>query len=932
MKKRIIAIILCIAIASSLFSGCDSTAKVNINKKFKAKAQLVIAANPVLVYDDQTVIAPVNDIKKSIDADRKNATLTSLSETDWSWITKTNEDWQKRALYDIESWKNGTGAQNKNINSYVFSDVGTISLANYNTAKVPLITYGDEELSQYGLLFSVSAKSQDALCYTVPRDGTLTVPETAFTAVEKVGNVKTGFLAEDGSGRSAVVSVMVNGKTLWYGMLCNTKAGDGQSCSQLKCPELNSISVTAGDTVTFNFILNARANKKDDITQPDSTDDRDDKNDDSNRNNQGSNSSNSNSSGDNSSVKDNNISGNKLSLIDGYDVRFKLIRSSKLSAAELQKVVLMRTEMEKTLGAETFLYDDETHAATDDYEILIGDCDRPESKKVYNELIDYRAGHAADYIIRIVGKKLVIAATTEYSLANALEYFIANYCKDEQSSVPSDLNYVCRPKIQTVMLGNNNIGSFAIRTERYPSVMTVTAAKDLQNWITEKTGYTVNRSDDRTESTFEILLYATNRSGYTDYKFRTMASETLAAQLGLDNEEYKITFDGKKLYINAGSVSAANYAVQQLISEWDKKAKNGSVRISAGYEKTGIYKLKDYSLSDGYALTWTDEFTGNYDDGTRLNRKNWDYVSLLQRGPMYEMSKLKEYWGINSLAELKAKFTGNWITGDYTYNANGIENNITVPEGSVVNGFMKKTLVERKDGTAYIDNNALRLMRRQVKDKTDPFYDGTISDVGAEITSNLRMSFKYGIFETRIINPVKKSCSPVVWLNCDQSSFSASTGDPMPEIDICESFGHDNRYIYNLHTWFFGGGHTAHGEGGDMGVRTWTKPEDGEKLYDTYHTMGCEITPEYLSILCDGEPIQTIETNNTTFEAFHKYVHVRIGNNVSNDTYVGDNIPLYAYRNAEKNADEVNNLNADMYVDYVSIYQKNDSRYGLRTR
>lgn len=922
MKKRLISLILCTSVVISLFSGCNNTAKVGITK-FSPKAQLVVAANPVFVYEDKTVVAPVNDIKKAIDNDISSATITSFSETDWSWITKDVENWKKRPVYGVEKWNSGTNAKSKELNAYKFSQDGTVSVANYNTKNVSLEAYSGEGLSQFGILLSAGVKTQEALCYTVPKDGTLSIPEGTFTAIKKVGNIKTGFLAEDGTGRSAVVSIQVNSKVLYYGQLCNSVAGDSTAVTQLSYPALENINVTAGDTVTINLILNAKVNKDNDVSAPEDTQDDAGKN--SNENIYSDSVNDENSSGDEEEVIP-----DKIPLINGYDATFKLLRSSALSGSILQQAVLMRVDMEKTLGTEIFMYDDETTEANSEYEIIIGECDRPESKKVYNELKDYRAGHAADYIIRMVGKKLVIAATTEYSLENAINYFMDNYCKDDTAVVPSNLNYVYRPDMYTIMLGDNNIASFAIRTERYPSVLTVKAATDIQNWIIEKTGYTVSRTTDQTKSEYEILIYATARSGYENYNFRTLTSEELADSMNLGYEDYKITFDGKRVYINAGSVSAANFAVQDLLKEFEKSAKHGKVQIAAGYKKTGTYKSKQYSLSDGYGLTWNDEFTGDYDAGARLNRNKWGATNEVVRGSYYELSKIYDKWGISSLNQLENKFKGNWITGDYSFNLKGTVYSGTVPDGYVMDGFYKTTAVESKEGTLYIEDNALKIISRKIENTSDPLYDGVSSHSIVELDTNTTMNFKYGIFEMRTINPVKKSLTGNIWLNSPQGTGSYNTGDIIPEIDLCESFGEDNKYIHNLHTWTFGdeSGHISHGDSGGMGNRPWAELPEGENFFDTYHHVGVEWTPEYITFFLDGEPIQTIEINNTTYAAFHNYVQILMGIGIGNDSYSGSNIPLYQY----SDADEINELRGDMYVDYVRVYQKNDGLSDIKTR
>lgn len=51
-----------------------------------------------------------------------------------------------------------------------------------------------------------------------------------------------------------------------------------------------------------------------------------------------------------------------------------------------------------------------------------------------------------------------------------------------------------------------------------------------------------------------------------------------------------------------------------------------------------------------------------------FNKNNWSTVSGVNEGATYQLSRLYKKWGISSVNELMKKFTGNWITGTYSYN------------------------------------------------------------------------------------------------------------------------------------------------------------------------------------------------------------------------------------------------------------------------
>ena len=426
MKNKIIAILLILVLTFSCLSGCGNqtkTAEVPETGNEKIKPQLVVATNPSLVFDGQNNVIAFNDVKNAMTADRKAATLTTLyDETNWAMVYKTGEDWKKHGIYGIEKWHNGAHISSDKLGSYSFSADGTISLMPYTTATAKLSAYESGTPSEAGLLVSISGNEQNALCYQIKEDGYLAIPAGKLTAIDSVGEVKTGFLAEDNDSRSAAVEFIINTKAVWSGEFVNSTAGDGTAVTELSYPDISGIEVKAGDKFFLSFKLDAKANKPEDIkaTMPAESDGK--KYDDT------------------AAPTEQVIN---IPLMDGYDSHFKIVRSGSADIKEQQIVAKLRSAMVSILEADVITGTDEIGAVAN--ELLIGRTNRPESIKAYDELTSYRANNGSDFIIRMDSGKLVIAANDDYSLQLAVDYFLEKYCNSDKAQLPSNLNYCYRP-------------------------------------------------------------------------------------------------------------------------------------------------------------------------------------------------------------------------------------------------------------------------------------------------------------------------------------------------------------------------------------------------------------------------------------------------------------------------------------------------------
>ncbi len=644
MKKRLLALLAVVALVLTCAVGCgeetDKPGKGKDNEKIN-KAQLVIALNPIITYDDGTAVVAYNDIKNAIKADRESSSLTSMYDnTSWQWVYEQTDSWKARATYDLAKWVSGTGATVKKTNAYSFVNDGTTSLMSYSSANVKLATYDDQAAPDYGIVMSVTGGEEEALCYTVEQDGKISFPAGAINAIDSIGDVKTGFLAEDGTMRSASVRIMVNDQQIWSDTLMNAEAAeDGVAVTSLSYDKLGPVAVKEGDMVFISVKLDAAANVDEDVTLPAINDE------------------------DNYTtvkhitkkqkvitVNDDVVDKEEpLSMIYDYACRFVLYRDSALPAEILKQATEMRQYMEESMDDDIVLNNEMKKEQT--YEIIIGASKaRPESIKIENEVKNKRVDNANDFIIRRVDTKIYIAAPNALAMQKAIEYFEKTFV-DTEDDIPAGYNYVYCPTNTKYMIAGVNIGQYVIRYERYPSHLVTLAAGQLHDLILSKCGYDIKQEamqKDGKHYTYEIQVgpmltsAKMKRSGGADpYQVRFTSADANRyfdvdsdGLLDVADNEYQIKMSGKNLVFNGGTTYAINAGMQVFLKTLEKNKS-----IPANYALNGKYLTSDaekqYSLTDGLGLTLAEDFTY---EGTELEieaavKNKWSISSDTTNGP-----------------------------------------------------------------------------------------------------------------------------------------------------------------------------------------------------------------------------------------------------------------------------------------------------------
>ncbi len=872
MNKRVVSVLLAAVLLLSLVAGCADTGKNptpggSNTPAGQNAAQLTIAINPVFVYDDNETVIAYNDIKNAAQADNETASLTSLyGDTAWQWVYNKGDRAQARPIYGLSNWQSGAGIKAKGFLAYAFNETSTSQLSTYRSQASQLKAYSEgDKIPELGLLMSVSGKEEEAICYTLPKDGSVNVAAGFITAIQSVAGVNTGFLAEDGTPRSASLRLMVNSKQLWSGTLCNsTAAADGQAVTSLDYAQISDVQVKAGDKLLLCVRLDAAANADEDVRLDELTED------DFYKMAMSTQTVRKETEGQNVVNSDKSIP-----IVHDYEPNMAIVCASDGSetvqalAQEILETLVDVTKCDWSLRTESF--------PELQNEIIVGVMkDRPESQRLMEELRSKRVNHAADYIIRLVGTKVYIVGGSDLALEAAVATFIDKYCRSSKAVIPNDLNIVYYPTFTNMTIADNPIANYCIRTEKYPSLLVKKAAQNLQLNVLNMTGYVLPiqpMTDALEHKPYEIQIGPMQGSlhFYPDNSRHTM--DTYEGHFTIDPEGliagkgegyYEVKLSGNHLSINGGSSYAISAAAEKVFAQLyaDKKLAKSYTLIgdyaSAATPTTDtrqVYSTCDYSLTDGYALVWADEF--NY-TGSKAQQeadvvKRWSISTDTTLGPTptYGPDSTSKWDGIIGWDEQRRP-------GIYG------ENYWIWRDAANQNGYLFQ--ITKKESYGY--------------------------DAG-RLVADGKWSFRYGIWETRFVAGTRNGACSALWT----MSGTPSTG-LMNEIDLFENFGEDLfRFAMHSHNSTLsmadGNGHVGHypASGQGMSDCTWDKyyPAEGEHFYDTFHYLSIEWDADRVTVYCDGEAYDTANLRPSWMRHFRHDTTIKLACGVGTQFYATSN-------------------------------------------
>lgn len=223
-------------------------------------------------------------------------------------------------------------------------------------------------------------------------------------------------------------------------------------------------------------------------------------------------------------------------------------------------------------------------------EILVANTNRPESDQVL-ESIGFN-----DYAIKVVGKKLVIAAHKADTLQAALDYALQKLIKvADDGTVTLSAEYTYQSGVSDVINGNGDLAEYKIVVSPSDS-SAKDLAKELQKAIKDTCGAELKIVGAHVAaSEKEFLIGNTNRAEST-----TMLSK-------LSGLEYAIAVSGSKIILGGNTNMATSLAIDAFIEKFLINDFSDVCKVPSDYNEvnTGTITLKggeDPALAEGADL------------------------------------------------------------------------------------------------------------------------------------------------------------------------------------------------------------------------------------------------------------------------------------------------------------------------------------------
>ena len=197
-------------------------------------------------------------------------------------------------------------------------------------------------------------------------------------------------------------------------------------------------------------------------------------------------------------------------------------------------------------------------------------------------------------------------------------------------------------------------------------------------------------------------------------------------------------------------------------------------------------------------------------------------------------------------------------------------------------------------------------------------YNGDKYITTNSITTENRMSYRYGYLEVRARVPYKEGCWPSLWLRSPNASGNTGTDDYDIEVDIIEPFGYTDKNAITIHET----GKSDDGHHVQAAAYKYTF-KDNENLANEYHTYGFLWTVDAMIFYVDGAEMVSY-TKSELAELgytgdFDDTVNILFNNHLftaSTPNKIGGE------NNIIENYEQ--NLPSEFQIDYVRLYQKAD--------
>lgn len=246
---------------------------------------------------------------------------------------------------------------------------------------------------------------------------------------------------------------------------------------------------------------------------------------------------------------------------------YAIVRPEKVSSDLLETMNLLNQKLKEVNSGITykddFYREDVPTYRIGEYEILVGNTNREETKTFLSEL------RYNDYGYALIGKKLVIAGHSEEATENAIREFMKSVLRAEDKPegvfYSSEYDYLNKLEynINSIILDKTAVENFRIVYPKKNNNSEKIAAQMIAEAIADASGIVIEVVHDGEEATeYEILVGGTNRN--TDAEIKAMGEK-------LGATEAVIRYDGKKINIYGVTSTAILVAANEFKSNFDNR-------------------------------------------------------------------------------------------------------------------------------------------------------------------------------------------------------------------------------------------------------------------------------------------------------------------------------------------------------------------------
>ncbi len=246
---------------------------------------------------------------------------------------------------------------------------------------------------------------------------------------------------------------------------------------------------------------------------------------------------------------------------------YALVRPEKVSSDLLETINLLNQKLKEVNSGITykddFYREDVPTYRIGEYEILVGNTNREESKKFLSEL------RYNDYGYALIGKKIVIAGHSEAATENAIREFMQSVLRAEGRPdgvfYSAELDFLKKLEydVNSIVLDKTAVENFCVVYPKNNNNSEKIAAQMIADAIAEASGIVIDVVNDGEESAeYEILVGKTNRN--TDAEIKAMSDK-------LGATEAVIKYDGKKINIFGVTATAILVAANEFNSNFENQ-------------------------------------------------------------------------------------------------------------------------------------------------------------------------------------------------------------------------------------------------------------------------------------------------------------------------------------------------------------------------